>query len=79
MARPQKRTFPIINRLGGRYAVASILRAHGVKASTDGVRMWSAANRGVIPGDATRELMQEAERLGLRYDAKDFYVVECES
>jgi predicted DNA-binding protein len=59
--------FPIIEKLGGREAVAKLLAG---KVKADAVRMWHA--RGRIPSDAQLALMDAADRRSIRYTATDF-------
>lgn len=69
-------TFPIIERLGGREAALTKLKAAGHKIETvHAIRMWIA--RGSIPGDAQRLLMAECDRDGLTYTAADFELAEA--
>lgn len=64
--------FGIIEKLGGRLAVYTHLRARGLVGTKSAVNMWHARDRGVIPGDAARELMRLAEERGISYTAGDF-------
>lgn len=64
--------FPIIEKLGGEAAVFEHLRDCGLVRTKDALRMWRAAERGVIPGDAARELMRWAEERVIEYAASDF-------
>lgn len=64
--------FPIIGNLGGRDAVFTHLAAKGLVKTPHAIRMWGSADRGVIPGDAARELMRWAEERGIPYTAADF-------
>jgi RHH-type transcriptional regulator, rel operon repressor / antitoxin RelB len=59
--------FPIIEKLGGRDAVAKLLAG---KVKANAVRMWHA--RGRIPSDAQLVLMEAADRRSIRYTASDF-------
>jgi predicted DNA-binding protein len=59
--------FPIIEKLGGREAVAKLLAG---KVKADAVRMWHA--RGRIPSAAQLALMEAADRRSIRYTATDF-------
>jgi RHH-type transcriptional regulator, rel operon repressor / antitoxin RelB len=59
--------FPIIEKLGGREAVARLLAG---KVKSNAVRMWHA--RGRIPSDAQLALMEAADRENIRYSATDF-------
>lgn len=64
------KTFPIIEKLGGRKAVAEIVSGgHCRPVSADAVRMWSA--RGRIPGYAIRLMMEHAERRKIAIAASD--------
>lgn len=67
-------TFPIIEKLGGRHAVAALVRrvqdGAAVPLTVDTVRMWIA--RSSIPGYAVRQMMEEAERRGIEVGARDF-------
>lgn len=70
-------TFPIIEKLGGREKVFELLKSAELIKTIDAIRMW--IQRGTIPGNAQRELMAEADRRMLGYDASDFAVSEVES
>ena len=59
--------FPIVEKLGGREAVAKLLAG---KVKPNAVRMWHA--RGRIPSDAQLVLMEAADRESIRYTATDF-------
>jgi predicted DNA-binding protein len=59
--------FPIIEKLGGREAVAKLLAG---KVKPNAVRMWHA--RGRIPSEAQVALMEAADRESIRYTATDF-------
>lgn len=67
-------TFPIIEKLGGRHAVAALVRraqdGAALPLTVDTVRMWIA--RSSIPGYAVRQMMEEAERRGIEVGARDF-------
>lgn len=67
-------TFPIIEKLGGRAAVAALVRrtrdGKSSKITNDTVRMWIARNS--IPGYAVRQMIGEAERKGLAISETDF-------
>lgn len=64
--------FPIIEKLGGRDAVFAHLRDKGLVETPHAIRMWASKSRGVIPGDAARELMRWADERAIRYSADDF-------
>lgn len=64
--------FPIIEKLGGREAVFAHLRERGLVETPHAIRMWGSKTRGVIPGDAARELMRWADERRIRYSAEDF-------
>lgn len=49
------KTFPIIEKLGGRAAVAEQLSSDDRLVSRDAIRMWSA--RGRIPGHAVKRML----------------------
>lgn len=70
-------TFPIIDKLGGRDAVAALIRRpraveRGV--TPDAVRMW--ISRDSMPGYAIRQLYEEAERRAIPVSAADFQRVQ---
>lgn len=65
-------TFPIVEKLGGLDCVYAHLKAKGLLKTRDAIRMWGSPNRGVIPGDAARELMRLADAEGIGYAAEDF-------
>lgn len=64
--------FPIIAKLGGAQAVFDRLKERKLVRTMDALRMWRAPARGVIPGDAARELMRWADEQGVPYTAADF-------
>jgi hypothetical protein len=64
--------FPIIEKLGGRDKVFERLRELGLAKTPRAIGMWSAPDRGVIPGDAARELMRWADELKIDYSVRDF-------
>jgi hypothetical protein len=66
-------TFPIIEKLGGRRAVAALIVRDGRPLSPDALRMWAA--RGRIPGYAIQEMLTLAEQRGIRVTAEDFQAV----
>jgi len=67
-------TLQIIEKLGGRAAVAALVRrkrdGKSSKITCDTVRMWIARNS--IPGYAMRQLIGEAERRNLNITEADF-------
>ena len=67
-------TFPIIEKLGGRGAVAMIVRrfpsGDPVPVTVDTVRMWVSRNS--IPGYALRQLIAEAQKRKITLSARDF-------
>lgn len=62
-------TYPIIEKLGGRQAVAGLVRRRSGGVTVDTVRMWIA--RDSIPGYALRQMIAAAEGRGIRVDASD--------
>lgn len=75
----QRRTFPIIDKLGGRRIVLARLREKGIRLeSVDQFRQWASRHRGLIPNrgkhTAMLALMELADEQGVRYTADDFKV-----
>lgn len=74
------KTFPIIEKLGGRAAIAPRLKRAskgGVRPVTvDTIRMWSARNS--IPGYATRQLIVIAAFEGVSIEPDDFTACELQ-
>jgi hypothetical protein len=66
--------FPIIDKLGGRDAVFPHLQSKGLIKTPDAMRMWVA--RGVIPGDAVREIVALAGKKRVRVTADDLRLPE---
>lgn len=62
--------FPIVQKLGGRAALAEHLIGRGLIGHPAALRMH--IKRGVIPGDLARELMRLADARSIAYDATDF-------
>ena len=63
------RTFPIVEKLGGRAAVAKM---RGV--SVHAIRMWAQRRR--IPGDDLAALILAVEKAGIPFEARDLRVIE---
>jgi hypothetical protein len=74
-----RNSFPIIEKLGGREAVTALLIHLGLVKNESAVRMWSSPLRGVIPGDAARELMKAADNQNIPYQADDFVPCRTET
>lgn len=69
------KTFRIIEKLGGRQRVVTLLSEAGRTISVDGVRMWS--KRGQIPGAALQVLMAAAERKRIKVTAADLSLIDA--
>jgi hypothetical protein len=66
------RTFPVIEKLGGRQQAAEIVSARGKPVTADAVRMW--CQRGQIPGWARHALHQHFDEQGVAVMASDFEI-----
>jgi len=66
----EKSEFPIIKKLGGKREFYAVMRSRGHGCSPGAVWHWYRA--GQVPGTVILHVMDEADRRGIRYSAKDF-------